>query len=165
MQESYFIYDRSSLVKPSFISEINKFLPIYCSVSNFPEKKEKKSKIILATIQKRFFIKNSTEKNELLVQIAKVSRKKNETTDHKVHNFQLTKIGKKRKARMTNIDFISIRGQQNFEDDAEINSIEIKIENDRIQNMFEKYKKTLSNSFSRTYFFQVQLKMTQKKYL
>ena len=36
LQESYFIYDRSSLVKNAFISQINKFLPIYCSVSNFP---------------------------------------------------------------------------------------------------------------------------------
>ena len=44
---------------------------------------------------------------------------------------------------MTTIDFISIRGQQNFEDDAEINPIKIKIENDKIQNMFEKYKKSL----------------------
>ena len=66
---------------------------------------------------------------------------------------------------MTTVDFISIRGQQNFEDDAEINHTEIKIENDKIQNMFEKYfKKSLSNSLSRGYFFQVLLKMTQKKY-
>ena len=80
-----------------------------------------------------------------MVQIAKVSRQKIETTNQKIHNFQLTKIGKRRKVRMTTIDFISIRGQQNFEDDAEINPIEIKIENDKIENMFEKCKKTLSN--------------------
>ena len=42
---------------------------------------------------------------------------------------------------MTTIDFISTRGQQNFENDAEINPVEIKIENDKIQNMFEKYIK------------------------
>ena len=55
--------------------------------------------------------------------------------DQKVHNFQLTQIGKKRKARMATIDFISIRGQQNFEDNAEINQInpiKIKIKNDKI---------------------------------
>ena len=40
---------------------------------------------------------------------------------------------------MTTIDFISILGQQNFEDNAEINPMEIKIEDDRIQNMFENY--------------------------
>ena len=60
-----------------------------------------------------------TGKSELSVQIAKVSRKMVETTDQKEHNFQLTKIGKKRKARMTAINFISIRGQQNVEDEAE----------------------------------------------
>ena len=42
---------------------------------------------------------------------------------------------------MTTIDFISIWGQQNFEDNAEINPIEVKIENGKVQNMFEKYKK------------------------
>ena len=89
-------------------------------MSNFSEKKkEKKSKIISATNQKRFFIKKSTEKSELSVQIAKVSGKKTETMNQKVHHFKLTKIWKKRKVRMTTIDFISIRGQQNFEDDAE----------------------------------------------
>ena len=74
-----------------------------------------------------------TEKSELLVQSTKVSGQKIEPTDQKIHNFQLMKIGGKRKERMTTIDFISIRGQQNFEDDAEINPIEIKIENDKIQ--------------------------------
>ena len=111
---------------------------------NFSRKKRKKSKIISATNQKTFIIKKLTEKSKLSVQIAKVSRQKTETTDQKIHNFQLRKTGEKRKARMTTIDFISIRGQQNFEDNAEINLIEIKIENDKIQNMLEKCKK---NSF------------------
>ena len=95
----------------------------------------------MTTNQKRFFIKKSTEKSELSIQIVKVSRQKIETMDQKIYNFQLTRIGKKRKARMTTFDFISIRGQQNFEDNAEINLIEIEIENGKIQNMFEKYKK------------------------
>ena len=69
----------------------------------------------MATNQKRFFIEKWSEKSELSVQIKKVSKKK-----------------------QTTIDFISMRGQQNFEDDAEINLVEIKIENDKIQNMFEK---------------------------
>ena len=91
----------------------------------------------MATNQKRFFIKKLTEKSELLVQIAKVSEKRIETANQKVHTFQLTMIGKKRKARITTVDFISIRGQQNFEDEAKINLIEINIENDKIQNMSE----------------------------
>ena len=49
----------------------------------------------MATNQKRFFIKKSTEKSELLVQMAKVSGQKTDITDQKTHNFQLTKIGNK----------------------------------------------------------------------
>ena len=92
-----------------------------------------------------FFIEKSAEKSELLVQTAKVSGQKIETMDQKIHNFQPAKTGKIRKARMTTINFISIPGQQNFEDDAEVNPVEIKIENNKIQNMLGKYKKTLSN--------------------
>ena len=99
----------------------------------------------MAKNQKRFFVEKLMEKGQLLVQIAKVRGQKIETMDQKIHNFQLTKIGKKRKARMRTIDFISIRGQKNFKDDAEMNPIEIKIENNKIQNMFEKYKKSFSN--------------------
>ena len=59
LQESYFIYDSSSLVKASFLNELNKCLPIYCSVSNFSEKKTEKSKIILSKNQKRFSAERS----------------------------------------------------------------------------------------------------------
>ena len=53
----------------------------------FPKKKQKKSRIILATDQKRFFIKKLTENSEFLVQIAKISGQKIETMDQKIHNF------------------------------------------------------------------------------
>ena len=60
----------------------------------------------MVTNRKRFFIKKLTEKSELLVQITKVSGKKIKTTEQKVHNFQLKKIGEKRKTRIATIDFI-----------------------------------------------------------
>ena len=53
--------------------------------------------------------------------------------DKKVHNLQLTQIGRKRKREMKVIDFISVRGQQGFEEEAERNAIEIKIEHDKIK--------------------------------
>ena len=43
--------------------------------------------------------------------------------------------------------------------------MEIKIENDKIQNMFEKYKKTMSNSLLKGYFFQMLLKIKEKNKL
>ena len=51
------------------------------------------------------------------------------------------KNGEKRKSKMTTIDFISIQSQENFEDNAKINPVEIKKVNDKIQYMFEKYEK------------------------
>lgn len=62
-------------------------------------------------------------------------------------------------------DFINIRGQQNIEEEAITNPIEIKIENDKIQNMFEKYKTALLSSPSKGCFFQTAQKTTRKKYL
>ena len=121
------------------------------SVSNFSEKKKKKRKII-----KRFFIDKSVERSELLLQIAKVSGKPIEIIDKKLHNIQLTKIGRKRKAGMATINFTNIISQQNFELEAMINPIETKIENDRIQKMFDKYKKVLLSSSSKGCFSRVQ---------
>ena len=57
---------------------------------------------------------------------------------------------------MATTDFINIRGQQSFEEEAVINPIETKIENDRIQNMFHKYKETLLSSSSKGSFSRVQ---------
>ena len=51
----------------------------------------------------------------------------------KVHSFRLTKIVWKRKKEMTTVDFINVRGQQNFDGESVINLIELKIENDKIQ--------------------------------
>ena len=66
------------------------------------------SKIISLRNQKRFFNEKLTEKSELLVQIIKVSGQKIKKTDLKIHNFQLTKIGEKKKLRIRTIDFIRI---------------------------------------------------------
>ena len=90
------------LVKPTIISQS---IP---QGGTFPKKNRKTSKIISLRNQKRFFIEKLTEKSELLVQIIKVSGQKIKTTDQKIHNFQLTKIGEKKKARITTIDFIRI---------------------------------------------------------
>ena len=53
-------------------------------------------------------------KKELDLQIVKVSWKKTETTDNKIHNVFFSKIERKRKTKMNTVDFINIRGQQSF---------------------------------------------------
>ena len=135
---------------------LTNFYPSTVQSATFLKKKGKKSKIISAKNQKRFFIGKPVKRSELSLEIAKVSGKPIETTDKKVHNIQLAKIGRKRKTGMVTIDFVNIRGQQNFEQEAVINPIEIKIENDRIQNMFDKYKKTLLRTSSKGCFSRVQ---------
>ena len=52
-------------------------------------------------------------------------------------------IGRNRKSKMNTVDFINIRGQQKFLKNS-INPIEIKIENNTIKNMIDKYKKHLA---------------------
>ena len=50
---------------------------------------------MLSQNQQKFFIEKATKKDSLLLQIDKVSRKEIQTTDNKVHNFQITKISKR----------------------------------------------------------------------
>ena len=57
LQELYSIYNRSSLDKLSSTSELNKFLPIYYSVSNF-SKKKKNQKLFREQIKKDLLLKN-----------------------------------------------------------------------------------------------------------
>ena len=96
---------------------------------------------MLSQNQHKFFIEKTTEKDSLSLRITKVSRKEIQTTDSKVHNFQITKISKKGKQKMNVVDFISVLGQQQFEKNTKINPIRIKIENEKAQIMFLKYSK------------------------
>lgn len=38
VNESYFLYDRSNLIEPTFITEINKLISVYGSISYFDKK-------------------------------------------------------------------------------------------------------------------------------
>ena len=51
------------------------------------------------------------------------------------------------------IDFISLCRQQKFKEKAEINPIEIKIGNDKIQNIFGKYKNCMATFIPEGYSF------------
>ena len=62
--------------------------------------------------QQKFFVGKTTEKDSLSLQISEANGKEIQITDNKVHNFQITKIGKKRKQKMNVVGFISVRRQQ-----------------------------------------------------
>ena len=82
------------------------------------------------------------EKKELDLEIVKVSGRKTEPTDNKIHNvFVFKDWEKKRKTKINKIDSINIRGQQSFLENS-MNSIKIRIENDMVKkNKIWKYKK------------------------
>ena len=83
-QESHFIYNRSNIVKQSFVNEINKFLPIYCSASYFDEKTKEKISILSAKSSKGYFIEKTSNKREINLQMVKISSKQAETLNKKI---------------------------------------------------------------------------------
>ena len=64
-QESYFLYDRSNVVKQSFVNKLNQFLPIYCSVSFFGEKKKDKMHLISPKNSESFFVERDNKKENI----------------------------------------------------------------------------------------------------
>ena len=65
-QELYFLYDRSNFMKRTFINEINKFLPIYCSGSFYGKTEKEKIDLITGKNAKPFFIEKSVKKRARL---------------------------------------------------------------------------------------------------
>ena len=96
-------------------------------------------KLISPENAQSFFIERNTKKEQLDLQIAKISSEKADTADKKVHQILISQLGRKRKKQMSVLDFVIIRGQQGFHEAKAINPIDIRVENNRIQNMFDKY--------------------------
>ena len=103
-QQSYFLYDRSNIIKRTFINEINKFLPIYCSGRFYGETEKGEIYLITRKNAKSFFIKKVLKK-ELDLQIVKARGKKTETTDNKFDDFFFSRTGRKRKTKINTVDF------------------------------------------------------------
>ena len=105
------------------------------------------------------------EKKELDLEIVKVSGRKTEPTDNKIHNvFVFKDWEKKRKTKINKIDSINIRGQQSFLENT-MNSIKIRIEKDKVKNMTEKYKKILANFTLEGLLFSSSVQTTPKIFL
>ena len=128
----------------------------------FPEKKEKTQKLFPRKKQRRFFIEKTVEKSERSLPIAKVSGKPVETADKNIHSFQLIRICKKWNIEMMTVDFINICSQKNSEEEAVINTIEIKIKNDKTQNMFKTQKNSSQVQPQRSALFQYNKKQHKK---
>ena len=84
----------------------------------------------------KFFIeKNKVLKDNLKLHLAYVNGSKVETTDEKIHNCSITKLGKRKKIMKPEpIDTLIIRAQQDFDIDGGLNPVQIQIRDDTILN-------------------------------
>ena len=66
------------------------------------------------------------------------------TSDEKVYHFSITKLGKRKEAKMAEpIESVIIRAQQNFDVDGGLNLIQIEIKDDLIINILKKYRNVI----------------------
>ena len=94
INESYFLYDKSFLIKKAFVTAINKTMSIYGSFSHFFGKTtEKEIKLLDASNFLKFFIERKVLKKDLKFQLAYISEKNTKIKDNKIHNFSITRLG------------------------------------------------------------------------
>ena len=140
IKSSFFLYDRSRVIKKTFVSELNDFLPIMCSFGYFSTTHNIQNIDLISPKNAQEFYKDKDAiRDRLDFQLKHVSGTELVTDDNKVCELLFTKLSKSKKT-MNVLDFIIMRGQQVFEEGRDINPIEIKIEDNRVQNFFDKYK-------------------------
>ena len=86
----------------------------------------------------KFYIEKYANRDKLNFQLRHVSGTPLATDDNKIYEFLFSRV--KTPNKMSVLDYVIIRGKQVFEDRRKINPIEIKIEDNRIRNFFDKYK-------------------------
>ena len=145
INESHFLYDKSFLIKKTFITAINKKLSLYGSFSYFSGKTAKEElKLLDVSNFIKLYIEKRSLKINLKFQLAHIDGRNPKKKDKKIHNFSITRLGRKRKLNMSQpIETIIIRAQQNLDAVRGLNPIQIEIEDDRIINIFKKYETVL----------------------
>ena len=97
INESYFLYDKSNLIKRTFVSAINKQLSLYGSFSYFSGKIGIKNlKLLSVDSFSKFFIEKKSLKSNIKLQLSHENGSKIKTSDNKIDNFSITKLGKKK---------------------------------------------------------------------
>ena len=141
MNESYFLYDKTNLIKKTIVTAVNKQLSLYGSFSYFSGKRAATNiKLLTSSDFLKFLIEKKSLKTKKL-QLANIDGSEVKTSDKKIDHFSITKLGKKRKGIMSEpIETIIIKAQQDFAVAGGLNPVQIEIKDDRIINMLKKYK-------------------------
>ena len=110
------MYDKSNLIKETYITALNKRISIYGSISYFDKKTENEIfEIICPENLLKFFVKKNTNKDSLSFQLTSVSGNLPTLKNQKIHNLSLTQIGRKKNLRMQEpTETVIILAQQNW---------------------------------------------------
>ena len=90
----------------------------------------------------KFLVEKKSLKDNLKLQIAYVNGSDINTEDKKIHDFSITRLGKRKKNMLTlePIETVIVRAQQNFDVVRGLNLIRIQITDDTVLNLLQKYK-------------------------
>ena len=92
------MYDKSDLIKDTFITALNKKISIYGSISYLNKKAENEIfKIVSQEEFLKLYVDKDTSKYSLSFQLRNISGDIPKLKDSKIYNFSLTRIGEKRK--------------------------------------------------------------------
>ena len=113
------LYDKSDLIKETYITTLNKKISIYDSISCFNKKKKTDNEIFKIIRPKnllKFFVNKNTSKDSLSFQLTSISGNLPSLKDKKNYNLSLKRIERKRKLPTQGpVETAIIRVQQNFE--------------------------------------------------
>ena len=111
------MYDKSDLIKDTFITALDKKISICGSISYFSKKSENEIFITVSPEELlRFYVDRDVTKNSLSFQLTSISGNIPKLKDGKIYILALTRISEKRKRTMAEpIEMIIIRARQNFE--------------------------------------------------
>ena len=145
INESYFLYDKSNLIKNTFVTTINKQLSLYGSFSYFSGKTSVSNlELINTTDSLKFLVEKKSLKDNLKQQVAHVNGSDVKTNNKKIPDFSITKLGKRRKNMLPEpIETVIIRAQQDFDVAGGLNQIQIQISNDTVLNLLKNTKMLL----------------------
>ena len=89
----------------------------------------------------KFLIEKKSLQDNLKLQLAHVDGSEVKTSDKKIHDFSITKLGKRKKNIMAEpTETIIIRAKQDFDVVGSLNPTQIKISDNTILNSLKKYK-------------------------
>ena len=101
IQRSFFLYDRSNIIKKTFVNEINEFLPIMCSFGYFGKTTDIQNiDLISSKNAQKVYIEKNAIRDRLDFELKHASGTGLETDDNKLYEILFTRVSKSKKAGM-----------------------------------------------------------------